>query len=63
LNIKTNNNDVSEIIIYDIASGKLLQQTFINSVSINTSAFSKGIYFYEIRNKEGVVKKGKVVKE
>jgi type IX secretion system substrate protein len=63
LNVKTNTNDVSEIIFYDIASRKFLQQTFINAVSINTEKFSKGIYFYEIKNKEGVVKKGKVIKE
>jgi hypothetical protein len=63
LNVKTNNNDLSKIVFYDIASRKLLQQTFFNSTTINTSQLSKGIYFYEIKNKEGVVKKGKVVKE
>jgi hypothetical protein len=63
LNVKTNNNGLSEIIIYDIASRKLLQQTFINSASVNTEALSKGIYFYEIKNKNGMTKKGKVVKE
>ncbi|HKR06947.1 MAG TPA: T9SS type A sorting domain-containing protein [Bacteroidia bacterium] len=63
LNIKTNSQELSEIIFYDIASRKLLQQSFINSFSVSTENFSKGIYFYEIRSKESVVKKGKVVKE
>jgi hypothetical protein len=40
-----------------------LQPTLINSASVNTAELSKGIYFYEIRNKDSVVKKGKVVKE
>ena len=63
LTIKTSSNQLSEIIFYDIASRRLLQQTFFNSVNINTTPLSKGIYFYEIKNKNGVVKKGKVVKE
>jgi hypothetical protein len=63
LNIKTNSNQLSEIIFYDITSRKLLQQTFFNATTINTSQFSKGIYFYELRNKNEVVKKGKVVKD
>ena len=63
LNIKTNSNELSEIIFYDMASRKLLQQTFFNSTTINTQQLSKGIYFYEIKNKGSVIKKGKVVKE
>ena len=63
INIKTNSSELSEIIFYDIASRKLLQQTFFNSAIINTTQLSKGIYFYEVKNKNGVVRKGKVVKE
>ena len=70
LSVKINSNQLSEIILYDVFSKKLLQQTFANAVSINTEKFSKGIYFYEIKpvpissgNIEGVVKKGKVIKE
>jgi len=63
LNITLANNESSHIILYDILSRKLLQQSFINSVSLNTSQLSKGIYFYEMRNKNGVLRNGKVVKE
>jgi hypothetical protein len=63
LNVTLNNNEPSEIILYDIASRKLLQRKFINSVSLNTEQLAKGIYLYEVRNKNGVIKKGKVVKE
>jgi Secretion system C-terminal sorting domain len=61
--IKTGTNSLSEIILYDIASRNLLQQKFMNSVSINTEQLAKGIYLYEVRNKNGVIKKGKVVKD
>jgi hypothetical protein len=70
LNIKANNNSLSEIILYDITSRKLLHQQFTNTLTLNTSHLSKGIYIYELRpvlissgNKNGVIKKGKVVKD
>ncbi len=63
LNIKTSNVQLSEITLYDIASRKLLQQTFSSSTSLNTSQLAKGIYLYQITNKNGIVKTGKVVKE
>ena len=63
LNVEANNNELSEITLYDITSRKLLQQKFINSVSLNTEQLTKGIYIYEVRNKDGSCKKGKVVKD
>ena len=62
LNFETEKNEFSEVILYDIASRKLLQQTFTNSISINTEQLEKGIYIYEVRDKKGGVEKGKVVK-
>ncbi|MFI5218008.1 MAG: T9SS type A sorting domain-containing protein [Bacteroidia bacterium] len=59
----TSDNDFSQLILYDIFSRKLLQQTFTNTTTLNTSHLAKGIYIYEVRGKNGVVKKGKVVKE
>lgn len=63
LNLKTNRTELSEFFLYDITSRKLLQQSFSNTISINTEQLAKGIYLYEVRNKDGVIKKGKVVKE
>ena len=60
--VKTNNRELSEIILYDIASRKIMQQEFTNSVSLNTQELAKGIYIFEVRNKNGLFKKGKVVK-
>ena len=58
-----NDNDDSEIIIYDFTARKLLQQKFTNSVSLNTEQLAKGLYLYEVRSKDGSCKKGKVVKD
>ena len=63
LNIKIDNNEPTEITLYDISSRKLLRQTFINTTTINTEQLAKGMYLYEVRNKNGIIKNGKVVKE
>jgi hypothetical protein len=61
--INYKDNTLSEIILFDIASRKILQQKFTNSITLNTSQLSKGIYIYELRNKTAVIKKGKLVKD
>lgn len=63
LNFTFNNNELSEIIIYDITSRKILQQKFTSSVSLNTEQLAKGLFLYEVRNKDSSCKKGKVVKD
>jgi hypothetical protein len=63
INFTIKRNELSEIIIYDITSRKILNETFTNSISINTETFAKGIYLYEVRSKNGLCKKGKVVKD
>lgn len=63
LNVAISNNQLSEIILYDIASRKILEQKFINSVSLNTEQLGKGIYIYQVRGRNGWCKKGKVVKD
>ena len=63
LNINTGNNQSSEIILYDLSSRKLLQQTFANSTTLNTEQLAKGMYLYTVRNSNGIIKNGKVIKE
>ena len=63
LNITVDNNSVSEIILYDMTSRRLLQQKFVNESSINTEQLAKGFYFYELRIKDGFTMNGKIVKE
>lgn len=63
LTFKGSKDELLEIILYDIISGKMLQREFKNSVTINTEQLAKGIYIYEMRSKNIVIEKGKVVKE
>lgn len=63
LTIETNSTSPLFVILYDIASRKILEKEFINRVTLNTEELSKGIYIYEVRDKGVVVKNGKVVKE
>lgn len=63
LNVTSSSNELLEIIIYDVASRKILQQKFANSVTLSIEQLAKGIYIYEIRDRNGLCKKGKVVKD
>ncbi len=63
LYISNISNEPAEIILYDIVSRKILQQEFTSSASLNVEQLSKGIYIYEVRNKKGLIKQGKIVKE
>ncbi len=63
LTVNTNDNEQSTVAIYDLLSRKVLEQTFTNMVTLNIESLSKGMYMYEVRNKNGVVKNGKVIKE
>jgi hypothetical protein len=61
--VSTNTNEESEIILFDVTSRELLRRSFVNSATINTEQLSRGIYFYEIKDKDGVVARGKVIKQ
>jgi hypothetical protein len=63
LNFSTNNNLISEIIIYDIAMRKLIHQSFVNFLSLNTAPLTNGVYFYEVVNKNGLIKNGIAIKK
>ncbi|MBK9524974.1 MAG: T9SS type A sorting domain-containing protein [Bacteroidetes bacterium] len=63
LNVFVNNNELTDIIVYDISSRKIIQKKFIRSFSLNTEELSKGIYLYKLINKSGVMKQGKLFKD
>lgn len=63
LNLQVSNNDEITILIYDVLGQQTIQNTFRNSTTLNTASLAPGIYFYELRNRQIVLKKGKVVKE
>ncbi|HLG33482.1 MAG TPA: T9SS type A sorting domain-containing protein, partial [Bacteroidia bacterium] len=61
--VKTNDNVQTEVILYDILSRKLLQQTFMGSTTLNVEQLASGLYIYEVRNKKGILANGKVIKQ
>jgi len=52
-----------ELTLFDVMGRLLLRCSFVNSTTINTEQLARGIYFYEVRDKDGVGARGKVVKE
>jgi len=60
--ISIDDNEELEVILYDIAARELLQQIFTNTITINTEQLPTGIYFLELKNKNGIIKNGKVIK-
>jgi len=51
------------ISLYDLLGQQILKQQFSDAITINTEQFAKGIYLYEVRNKSGIIQKGKIIKE
>ena len=52
-----------EITLFDITSRELLRRSFVNSATINTEQLARGVYLYELKDKNGARIMGKVVKE
>lgn len=63
LNLSSTSDKLLQFILYDIVSRKLLQQNFTGSSSLNTEQFPKGIYLYEIKDKNNTIREGKIIKE
>ena len=63
ISVYIHSDAAAEIVVYDISSRKLLQQSFVGMTSLNTSQLASGMYLYEVRNAEGILKQGKVVKQ
>jgi hypothetical protein len=62
LSVSIGNAGDYEFILYDVISGKVLQQFFSKSTAMDIGSLAKGLYFYEIRNKNQMLKKGRIEK-
>ena len=62
LTFENESDESLEITIYDFLFRKIINQKFSHEVLLNTLLFEKGIYLYEVKNKMGIIKNGKVVK-
>jgi len=52
-----------ELTLFDVTSRALIRRLFINQTTINTEQLARGMYFYEVTDKNGVDARGKLVKE
>jgi len=57
------NQSASSIILYDVFGKRVLQQDLYSSKTIKRRNLSSGMYFYCLKNKKGIIEKGKVVFE
>jgi hypothetical protein len=63
ITVNNSKNNPCEISIYDITSRKMILNKFSNTTTLNTSALSKGIYIYEVKSKNVILSKGKIIKD
>lgn len=63
LNIQSESNESAVITIYDMLSRTQLLKEFNTSVVLNVGNLKTGIYFYEIKYKNGPVSKSKFIKQ
>jgi len=62
LQIQNENNYNIELIVTDAMGRIALIKKLSNTTTINMQRFSKGMYLYQVKDKNGVFKKGKIVK-
>ncbi len=63
ISVSNSANESCEIIIYDITSKKVAYKKFTTTIKLETSQLGKGIYIFEVRNKNTVLRKGKIIKD
>jgi hypothetical protein len=63
LTIQSSNAEEKELIIFDVTSRELIRENFTETHTLNTEALSKGVYFYEIKGKNGGFKTGRIIKQ
>ena len=60
--IQSNNNEELEIDLYNITSRKVIIRKFSNDITLNTNQLAEGMYIYEIKKGNEIIKRGKVIK-
>jgi photosystem II stability/assembly factor-like uncharacterized protein len=62
LQIRSSSKLILNLILYDLTARKVFQKQFAGNSIIDLSGFQNGIYLYEIRDNEGNIKTGKIIK-
>ena len=63
LMIHTTGDELMEINLYDFTSRLLFKEVFTKTATLRIDPLANGIYLYEIKNKYGTSRKGKVIKK
>ncbi len=63
MTIKVTENSDKEVVIFDVLGKEMIRQTFTDNITLDVQYLSKGIYYYEIRKSDGMIERGKMVKE
>jgi len=58
-----NTQEPVEVILYDLTSRSIMHESFTSAVTLNTEQLAKGIYIYQVRNGNTLLKSGKVIKQ
>jgi OmpA-OmpF porin, OOP family len=62
LYVQMNNTENMQLTIYDTAGRVVIQSSFTNQTSVSVAELAAGMYYYELRDQEGIVKNGKLLK-
>lgn len=62
LSFRCQSKDETEFALYDITSQLVTSGRFYQSVQISTGQLAEGLYFFELRNNNGIIRKGKLIK-
>jgi len=62
LNFRIENPGSTEFVLYNAVAGKVMTHSIMNNSTVSTSNLPAGIYFYELRNDNTVISKGKLIK-
>jgi hypothetical protein len=57
------NESATSIMLYEVFGKKVLQQDLCSGKTIKRRNLSSGMYFYCLKNKKGIIEKGKVIFE
>jgi hypothetical protein len=62
LNIFIENNELTELILFDITLRTLIKQTFRGNISLSTNQLKTGVYYYQVKNGNNLEVRGKILK-
>lgn len=63
IEFNTGNNTQTEFMLFDMTGRMIMHKKIEENVTVSTAFLAKGMYVYEFRSKNEVLKKGRVVKE